>query len=215
VKPTERDNRWNALVEQAALGELTPLAASSGSSDERLAAVERYYPAFPSLRGSQKFLALRRPSDLTHLAAVSTTPRGLELQKCRDRLDRFVHTAPMSAQLAREAGVLVVHKLNHGNAAPFFAMAFEAPHGDLVCAAPELATAVIAGLDWPSDCSRPSGASTPPTNAGRAYRRDRGRSRARDTRQLLCPQQLSHLMKHNAATGLHAARCRAPGNSRR
>ena len=32
-------------------------------------------------------------------------------------------------RFAADAGTLVVHKLNHSNAAPFFAMAFEAPHG--------------------------------------------------------------------------------------
>jgi Caspase domain len=153
VKPTERDERWRALVEQAALGELTPLTtASSGSPAERLAAIERYYPAYPSLRGSPKFLALRATIGLDAFGrCFDEAQQGPELQKCRDGLDRFVHAAPMSAKLASDAGTLVVHKLNHDNAAPFFAMAFEAPHGEIVCAAPELATAVVAGLDVPSD----------------------------------------------------------------
>jgi uncharacterized caspase-like protein len=211
VKPTERDDRWKALVEQTALGELTPLAAaSSGSPDERLAAVERYYPAFPSLRGSQRFLALRSSIGLDAFGRCFDDAQGAALQKCRDRLDRFVHTAPMSAQLAREAGVLVVHKLNHGNAAPFFAMAFEAPHGDLVCAAPELATAVIAGLDWPGDTLEAKSALALADKCWASLQTEIVAEVARETPDSYyvhnsCPI----LMKHNAATGPHAARCRA------
>jgi Caspase domain len=211
VKPTERDNRWNALVEQAALGELTPLAAaSSGSPDERLAAVEHYYPAFPSLRGSQRFLALRSSIGLDAFGRCFDDSRGAALQKCRDRLDRFVHTAPMSAQLAREAGVLVVHKLNHGNAAPFFAMAFEAPHGDLVCSAPELATAVIAGLGWPGDSLEAKSALALADTCWTSLQTEIVAEAARETPDSYyvhnsCPI----LMKHNPVTGPHAARCRA------
>jgi len=212
VKPTERDDHWTTLVEQAALGELTPLAAaSSGSPDERLAAVERYYPAFPSLRGSQKFLALRSSIGLDAFGRCFDDARGAALQKCRDRLDRFVHTAPMSAQLAREAGVLVVHKLNHGNAAPFFAMAFEAQHGDLVCTAPELATAVIAGLGWPGDSLEAKSALALADKCWTSLQTEIVAEAARETPDSYyvhnsCPI----LMKHNAATGPHAAHCRAP-----
>jgi Caspase domain len=211
VKPTERDDRWKALVEQAALGELTPLAAaSSGSPDERLAVLERYYPAFSSLRGSQKFLTLRSSIGLDAFGRCFNDAQGAELQKCRDRLDRFVHPAPMSAQLAREAGVLVVHKLNHGNAAPFFAMAFEAPHGELVCTAPELATAVIAALDWPGDSFEAKSALALADKCWANLQTEIVAEVARETPDSYyvhnsCPI----LMKYNAVTGLRAARCRA------
>jgi uncharacterized caspase-like protein len=211
VKPTERDDRWNALVEQAALGELTPLvAASSGSPDERLAAVERYYPAFPSLRGSQKFAALRSTIGLDAFGRCFDDAEGAELQKCRDRLDRFVHTAPMSAELARDAGALVVHKLNHDNAAPFFAMAFEAPHGDLVCTAPELATAVIAALGSPGDTLEAKSALVLADKCWARLRTEIVAEVARETPDSYyvhnsCPV----LMKYNAVTGLREARCRA------
>jgi len=211
VKPTERDDRWTTLVEQAALGELTPLAASSsGAPDERFAAVEHYYPAFPSLRGSQKFLALRSSIGLDAFGRCFDDAQGAALQKCRDRLDRFVHTAPMSAQLAREAGVLVVHKLNHGNAAPFFAMAFEAPHGELVCTAPELATAVIAGLGWPGDSLEAKSALALADTCWTSLQTEIVAEAARETPDSYyvhnsCPI----LMKHNALTGPHTARCRA------
>jgi hypothetical protein len=211
VKPTERDDRWKALVEQAAFGELTPLAsASSGLPDERLAAVEHYYPAFPSLRGSQKFMALRATIGLDALGRCFDGADGAELRECRDRLDRFVHTAPMSAELARDAGTLVVHKLNHGNAAPFFAMAFEAPHGDLVCTAPELATAVVAGLGSPGDWLDAKSALALADKCWPNLQSEIVAEVARETPDGYyvhnsCPL----LMKYNAVTGLRAARCRA------
>jgi hypothetical protein len=211
VKPTERNGRWNALVEQAALGELTPLtAASSGSPDERLAAIERYYPAFPSLRSSQKFLTLRSAIGLDAFGRCFDDAQGAELQKCRDRLDRFVHTAPMSAELARDAGALVVHKLNHGNAAPFFAMAFEAPHGDLVCTTRELATAVIAALDWPAESVEARSALALADKCWTSLQTEILAEVARETPDSYyvrnsCPI----LMKHNALAGPRASQCRA------
>ena len=211
VKPTERNDRWNALVEQAALGELTPLGAAPGRSpDERLAAIERYYPAFPSLRGSQKFMALRSSIGLDAFGRCFDGAQGAALQTCRDRLDRFVHTAPMSAELARDAGVLVVHKLNHGNAAPFFAMAFEAPHGDLVCAAPELATAVIAGLDWPGDSLEARSALALADKCWTSLQTEILAEVARETPDSYfvhnsCPI----LARHNALAGPRASQCRA------
>jgi Caspase domain len=213
VKPTERDDRWNALVEQAALGELSPLAAaSSGTPDERLAAIERYYPAFPSLRGSQKFAALRSTIGLDAFGrCFDDAQQGAALQKCRDRLDRFVHTPPMSAKLASDAGTLVIHKLNHGNAAPLFAMAFEAPHGEIVCTAPELATAVIAGLDWPGDSLEARSALVLADKCWASLQTEIMAEVARETQDSYyvhnsCPI----LMKHNATTALRAAHCRAP-----
>jgi hypothetical protein len=214
VKPTERDARWNALVEQAALGELTPLATpSSGSPDERLAAIERYYPAFPSLRGSQKFAGLRSTIGLDAFGrCFDAANQGAELQKCRDRLDRFVHTPPMSAQLARDAGALVVHKLNHGNAAPFFAMAFEAPHGELVCTTPELATAVIAGLDEPGDALEAKSALMLADKCWASLRTELVAEVARETpNSYYVHNSCPIVMKYNAVNDPRAARCRALG----
>jgi Caspase domain len=211
VKPTERDDRWNALVEKAALGELTPLAAdSSRSPDERLAAVERYYQAFPSLRGSQRFMALRSTLGLDAFARCFDDADGAALQQCRDRLDRFVHMPPMSADLARDAGVLVVHKLNHANAAPFFAMGFEAPHGDLVCAARELATAVVSALGSPDGSLEAKSALALADKCWPSLQREIVAEVARETPDSYymhnsCPV----LMKYNAVTGMRAARCRA------
>ena len=155
-------------------------------------------------------MALRSTIGLDAFGRCFDGTKGPELQKCRDRLDRFVHTAPMSAELARDAGVLVVHKLNHGNAAPFFAMAFEAPHGELVCPTPELATAVIAALDRPGDSLEAKSALSLADKCWPSLRTEIVAEVARETPDSYyvhnsCPI----LMKYNAVSGLRAARCRA------
>src|SRR5512138_1982138 len=59
VKPTARDAHWASLAEQAAIGELTPLATSARPFGDRLAAIEHYATTFQVLTDNPKFLALR------------------------------------------------------------------------------------------------------------------------------------------------------------
>ena len=59
VRPTARDAHWASLAEQAAIGELTPLATSARPFGDRLAALEHYATTFQILNDNPKFLALR------------------------------------------------------------------------------------------------------------------------------------------------------------
>jgi hypothetical protein len=214
VKPTARDAHWNALVEQAALGELKPLASpSSTSAAERLAAIEHYYPKFPSLRSSQKFLALRAAIGLDAFSRCFDDGHAIpEWQKCRDGLEGFVRTPPMTADIVRGAGLLIGRKLNRAVAAQFFAMAFEFPGGDVICTEPELSVAIVRGLQAPQDY--------PEVKAGlvlaeRCWNTVKDAIVANVAKESgdsyyvrnTCPI----LMKNNAVTGLRAARCRELG----
>jgi uncharacterized caspase-like protein len=210
VKPTARDAHWDALVEQAALGELTPLARPSSTSvPERLAVLERYYPKFPSLSSSRKFLALRDTIGREAFARCFDDARtGPELQKCRDGLEGFVRTLPITVDTAREAGLLVGLKLNRSAAAWFFAMALEAPGGDRICTEPAVPVAIINALSRPLDY--------PDAKAGlvlaercwetvKAPIEENLASESDDSYYVrnLCPI----LTKNNAVTGLRATRC--------
>jgi Caspase domain len=215
VKPTERDAHWNALVEQAALGKLTPLARPSGASvGERLAAIEQYYPKFPSLRGSQRFMALRAAVGLDAFGRCFNDGRAIPewRQQCREGLEGFVRTPPMTADMVRAAGVLVGRKLNWTAAAEVFAMAFEIPGGDAVCTEPELPEAIIRGLGLPPE--------RPEVKAGlvlaeRCWNTVKDAVVANVAKETgtsyyvrnTCPI----VMKNNAVTGLRAARCRELG----
>ena len=66
----------------------------------------------------------------------------------------------MSAELIRDAAHVVARKLNRAAAAPFFALALEAPQGDLACASGELAETVIAALGRPPDWAERKAATT-------------------------------------------------------
>ena len=215
VKPTERDTHWNALVEQAALGELTPLASPSRASvGARLAAIERYYPKFPSLRSSQRFLALRAAIGLDAFGRCFDDGYAIPewLQQCREGLEGFVRTPPMTADMARAAGALVGRKLNWTVAAQFFAMAFEAPGGDVVCTAPELPEAIIRGLGLPQDRAEVKAGLVLTERCWNTVKDAVVANVAKETGtsyyvRNTCPV----LMKNNALAGLRAARCRELG----
>lgn len=211
VKPTARDQQWNELVEQAAIGELTPLTApSSGSAAERLATIERYFPTYPSLRSSPRFLALRTAVGLDAFGRCFDEARGNpELFRCRDSLDRFVRIPPMGAEAARDAGKIVGRKLNRAAAAPFFALALEAPRGKLVCADAELSEAVIAALGRPPDALEAKAGLALAEGCWAALKTAVVANVARESADSYyvrntCPT----LMKFNAVTGLRADRCR-------
>ena len=215
VKPTARDAHWNELVERAALGELTPLAGpSTASVADRLAAVQRYYPKFPSLRSSDKFLALRAAIGRDAYGRCFDEARRVpgEYQRCRDGFEGFVRLAPMTVDIAREAGLLVGLKLNRAAAARFFAMALEVPGGDLICTEPELPVATISALQLPPDYPELKAGLVLAERCWDAVKADVVANVARENGDSyyvrnICPT----LMRNNAVTGLRAARCRALG----
>src|SRR5262249_58692978 len=107
------------LSGRPAMAELPLRPGRGGSFPERMAAIERYYPKFPSLSGSPQFLALRTSIGLDAFGRCfdETHDPG----KCLGALERFVHVAPVSADLARGAARLVGLKLNRSPSTLFFA----------------------------------------------------------------------------------------------
>lgn len=208
VKPSARDLHWNGLVEQAAIGELTPIAAPSGGSvAERLATIERYYPVFPSLRSSSEFMSLRATIGL--YAFARCFDERYDDQMCLDRLDQFVRVPPMSAELIRDAAEVIAHKLNRAAAAPFFALALDAPRGELACGSGELAETVIAALGRPPDWTEAKAATKLTERCWVALKTAIVAQTARETASSyyvknICPT----LLKYDAVSGLRAAQCR-------
>jgi hypothetical protein len=143
VSPTSRDAHWNSLVEQAAVGELEPLTAPGGSADERLAALERYYPKFPSLKTSARFQELRTKIGLD---AFTLCFKEWEKDQCLNDLERFVRTQPQSVQLAIGAAHLVGNKFKTARASRFYLVALNAPGGEDVCTDSELAEDLLFAL---------------------------------------------------------------------
>jgi len=152
ISPADRNGHWESLVEQAAIGELTPYVGGAGSIVERLELIDHYYPTYPSLAKSQKFLELRAKVGLEAYqqcfeASESRGPgKKVNPEACRNYLWDFVNTKPLNYQLASTAAHMVAVKFAQATAAPFFAIASLAPGGEAACADPEISTAVVAGL---------------------------------------------------------------------
>ncbi|KRR21481.1 hypothetical protein CQ14_07575 [Bradyrhizobium lablabi] len=213
VRPTARDAHWASLAEQAAIGELTPLATSPHPFDDRLAALEHYATTFPILNDNPKFLALRTSIGLS---AFGDCLEQAYAADCRRQLESFVRTTPKNVgmvrvDLARDAARLVGRKLNRSAATPFFAIAIEAPAeaNAAVCADPDLTDAVIAALGRPPDWNEAKAAgalteacwNTLGTAVVAQVAREAGESYYLGN---ACPI----LLQRDALTGLRAARCR-------
>jgi len=211
LNPAARDAHWTALVEQAAIGELTAQATPGGSFAERMAAIERYYPKFPSLSGSRQFLALRTSIGLD--AFGRCFDEAHDPAKCLGALERFVHVAPVSADLARGAARLVGLKLNRSTSALFFAAALDAAGGDAVCPDADLVYSTVAALQRPPDWREAKAART---LAERCWETlgtavvEKVAHESADSYYLhnACPV----LMERKAVTGLRAARCQGLGS---
>jgi hypothetical protein len=208
VSPTSRDAHWNGLVEQAALGELAPLTAPGGSAAERLAAIDRYYPKFPSLGDSTKFLALRTTVGLDAFARCFDERGGA--RTCRDDLERFVHSAPVSAELARGAAHIVGVKFNRQAASLFYVTGLDAPGGEAVCTDSELEYDLIVALQLPLDYREARAARTIAERCWDAVKAAIVANVARESEasyylQNTCPG----LIERKALTGLREKRCRA------
>jgi hypothetical protein len=216
VKPTSRDAHWAALAEQAAIGELTPLASSARSFSDRLAALEHYASTFQILTDNPKFQAVRASIGLSAFGDCLDQGYGSSLADCRRGLEDFVRATPNGvgtarADLARNAARLVGLKLNRPAAAPFFAIAIEAPADTeaAVCSDPDLATSVIAALGRPPDWNEAKAAGTLTEACWKTLGPAVVAQVARETGDSYylgnsCPI----LLKRDALTGLREARCR-------
>jgi uncharacterized caspase-like protein len=209
VQPTARDAHWASLAEKAAIGELTPLVRSSDHFDARLGAVDHYLTTFPTLRGSEKFLALRASIGLRAFGDCFDR-RTYSLNDCHRGLESFLRAVPPSTDLARDAARLVARKLNRRHAAPFFVIAIETPGGAAVCADTELPSVVVAALGSSPDLAEAevkaalSLAGTCWDALGTAIVAQVARETGGYYLKNACPT----LLQRNALTGLREARCR-------
>ena len=210
LNPAARDAHWNALVEQAAIGELTPQAAPGGSFAERMAAIDATIQSFPRSVARRGFLHCARRSGSRPLAAASMRPTTWQ---CLGALERFVHVAPVSADLARGAARLVGLQLNRSISALFFAAGLDAVGGEEVCPDPDVAYSTVAALQRPPDWREAKAART---LAERCW----------ETLGTAVVEKLAHesagsyylrnacpiLMERKAISGLRAARCQELGS---
>lgn len=213
IAPAARDQHWQALVEQAAIGEVAPFASASGSFIDKLAVLERYYPTFPSLARSAGFMKLRAAIGLDAFRRCfeRATEQYLNAAPCRDHLEDFVRVEPVDPAVAKSAAELVAQRGDEAAAGSFYAIALAA--GENVCAAPGVAAATVAALG--------ESVETGEAKAGKALL-DRCYESLKEAvldtfakvragspyMKNACPA----LLAHNALSGLRAAHCKDLGS---
>src|SRR5208337_3343114 len=208
VAPTSRGPRWNSLVEQAAVGELRPLTAPGGSAAERIAAIERYYPKFPSLGGSSQFLSLRNTLVIDAFGRC-VGERG-DNMKCLNDLERLVHAEPLSAELALNAAHAVGVNMNHQFPAVFYLTGLDAPGGKAVCADPKLEYDLITALQLPPHYRWAQAARTIAEKCWDTVKTAVAANIAREVGQTYYLQNTcAALIQHSTLSGLKEKRCQA------
>jgi hypothetical protein len=206
VKPTARDARWASLAEQAAIGELSRVNASSDHFSVRLGLIEHYVSTFPSLKNSRKFLDLRASIGLGAFEqCFADAYDGLH---CYRQLESFVRAVPTNADLVRGAARIAGRGLNQASAAPLLAIAAGTPEEASICAEPQLAGVLVAALgqlpDMPAAKAGATVADACWNTVGTAIVAQVAREGAGSFYfNNACPM----LMRRNALTGLRAARC--------
>jgi uncharacterized caspase-like protein len=213
VSPTARDEHWNSLVEQAAIGELAPLLGPGGSAAERLSAIERYYPKFRSLGSSEKFLALRTKAGVEGFRRCFNEGRS----NCYDDLERFVRVPPTSAALAIDAAHLAGRNMNRRASLIFYLLGLDAPGGEAVCKDSELlGYDLVFALEFPPE-DRWAQAARKVTERcwGDAVKTAVAANIARVVGEgYYLKNTCEILLRHNALTGLLEKRCQAAVQSK-
>jgi hypothetical protein len=213
VSPTARDAHWEALAEQGAIGELTPLMAPGGSAAERLTAIERYAARFPSLANSAKFLALRTRIGLDGFALCFD--EGKDNMKCLSDLERFVHAAPISSELALGAAHLVGANMNHQFPVVFYQAGLDAPGGAAVCTDSKLEYDLVSALQLPPHYRWAKVARGVAEHCWDAVKTFVAANIAREVGETYYLQNTcAMLIRHNALTGLREKRCQAALNKK-
>jgi hypothetical protein len=208
ISPAARNAHWNDLVEQAALGELAAQTIPGGSAEDRFAALERYYPKFPSLAKSEKFLSLRAKVGLEAFERCFEDSRKAE--KCYNDLERFLHAAPASVELALGAGHLVGRNFFRKLTPKFYAVGLDAPGGSAICADKDFQYGLIQALESVPEHETTKIARSVADKCWDAVQSAVAANMARvvgDTYYLhnACPA----LLQHNALKGLLEKRCQS------
>ncbi len=143
VPAADRNPRWEALVEKAALGQLDILSAQGGSQLGTLAT--SLLAEYPSLRRSRKYLDKR--IEVTFAALRKCYENPFIDDECGARLLTFVQGEPRDLALVRRAAGLVAEKESHEAVLPFLKHALIKNSRDKICRDEFWQNAVLAGLD--------------------------------------------------------------------
>ncbi len=155
VRPSQRNEKWNELVERAAVaGVQKNLSAKQDAQALYLA--DQLLELQPALKNDSEFLAVRKHSILgTYSQCLSN---NYATGSCLEQLSGTIEKTPDDHDLAMQVGKLVRRKAQNHAAVPFFLLATAGEKEPTQCQDEDLLLAVLAGMEL-SD-SRSDGART-------------------------------------------------------
>lgn len=146
VLPSQRGERFDALVERAALGYLATLSSDGMSGADAVAA--QLLRTFPSLRRSARFLSERSALGLQAAeTCYAATPDG---DDCSERLFQFAKDDPQNLAFQLKAAALAHREQGGGAGLAFVELAVGEPNRRAACARPETRALILAGLSLPA-----------------------------------------------------------------
>jgi hypothetical protein len=123
VRPSERKKEWKDLLDRAAIGQIDSLREQK-RAQEAHATAEQLMTRFGILKQSKPFMKKRGEAGLEVFAECMSNAYGGA--QCIEQLEAFVGVDNKDAELAFQAGKLVVERGRmYPPASPFFARAFE------------------------------------------------------------------------------------------
>jgi hypothetical protein len=206
AEPNTKDADWDKVVEDSVLKELSTLITPAYSPEQQLAAIERYYPKFPSLGRSAKFLALRTKVGLKVFDRRLSQRYGKE--KSLEALERFVHRAPITVELALGAGRLAGRRYNRQVGPLFYVLGLKAKGSEKICTDPDISYDIVRAMHIKPTAPEPKAARAVMNKCWDSVKTTIAANVAKEVGQTsyllnVCPT----LIQHNSLKGLLKKRC--------
>lgn len=153
IRPTKRNEEWQALVQRAAV-KLLEQRLAANDENSALIVAENIFESNLSLQTSQEFMGLRRKAVIG--AFTTCFQNRYSGGDCTEELRKIVNKQPVDRELAFKAGKLVRLNMNHRAAVPFFSKALKGQQNEKWCADKDVFLAVVSGMSVPEDRAKES-----------------------------------------------------------
>lgn len=148
VPPSKRDEKWNAIAEEAAVKQLDQ-AAAGGDLYATLSNIEYLLSNAPALKNNKALMKQRGVIGIKAFAECFQDRYAGE--ECYKQLITFVKVDPTNFELAFEAGKLARLHMNNSSASQLFVMAFKDRPNAKECKDENVLLAATHGMQFPPE----------------------------------------------------------------
>lgn len=148
IRPSQRNEEWQVIVQRAVMNYLEKLATSEDSY-MAFNFAEQMLDTQPTLKNDDAFINLRRKAVIRSIKdCYQNSYNGSE---CTDLLSTAIKKTPSDQELAFQSAKLVRLNTNSANAVPFFVQAMKDNPDLKKCTDEDLIIAVQSGMKLPPD----------------------------------------------------------------